>query len=163
MIVFDLICNDAGHQFEGWFSSTTDFEEQQKSGLIDCPVCGCTEVKKALMAPNVGSKSNQSSGAPRQVVSEQRTPAPAVSNGPELTAEMKQLVTKVAEAQAKLLEKSEWVGDKFADQARDMHYGDEEEKPIHGTATAEEAQDLADEGIAVAPLPLPIVPPESKN
>ena len=163
MIVFDLICSAGAHQFEGWFSSTTDFEDQQKSGLINCPVCGCSEVKKALMAPNVGSKSNQSSGdAPKPAIAPDN-PAPAVSSGAEMTAEFKELVTKVAEAQAKLLEKSEWVGDKFADQARDMHYGDQEEKPIHGTATREEAEELADEGIAVAPLPLPVVPPESKN
>jgi hypothetical protein len=73
------------------------------------------------------------------------------------------MLGKLVKAQAEMLAKSEWVGDKFADRARDIHYGDAEEKPIHGTASQEEVSDLAEEGIAALPLPLPVIPPESKN
>ena len=85
-----------------------------------------------------------------------------LSNQP-MPPEVQQALNKLAEAQAKALKKSTWVGDKFAETSRKMHYGETDEKPIHGQASLEEAQSLVDEGIAVAPLPFPVAPPDKLN
>jgi hypothetical protein len=145
MIVFDLRC-DGGHVFEAWFGSSTDYAEQQARGLVRCPLCDSETVDKAVMAPNVAAKGNQRSPA-----------APAVPDA------MKSALAALAKAQAKALEGSEWVGSQFADRARAMHLGEETTAPIHGQATVEEARALVDEGVAVAPLPLPVVPPSARN
>ena len=164
MIVFDLMCVDQGHRFEGWFGSSRDYEDQQNRGLLDCPVCGSANVGKAAMAPNVGRKGNQlpAFAKPADDQSETKAPAP-VSNKAPVPAEYRQIIGELAKAQEKLLASSEWVGDKFADRARDIHYGEADEKAIHGTASKEEVAELVEEGIAALPLPLPVLPPDSKN
>ncbi|MEP3226896.1 MAG: DUF1178 family protein [Parasphingorhabdus sp.] len=169
MIVFDLICRDGGHQFEGWFGSSSDYESQQAAGLIDCPTCGCTAVDKAVMAPNVAMKANQRNQTP--VVSGEANDglsAPAEKVKPAakavaVPAEYQELVTKLAKAQAKMLEKSEWVGGNFPEKARAIHYGEENDTPIHGTASEDDVAELEDEGIDVMPLPLPVTPPDAQN
>ena len=159
MIVYDLIC-DHGHRFEGWFGSSGDFAEQRESGLLACPECGSAEVEKAPMAPAVPAKGNsRSDAAPAEVAESDQHP---VSNTP-MPAEVKNALAALAKAQAKALEKSTWVGDKFAEKSRAMHYGEADETPIHGQASAEEAKGLIDEGIAVAPLPFPVAPPDKLN
>jgi hypothetical protein len=160
MIAFDLICKAGAHRFEGWFGSSSDYEQQQTDGLLLCPVCGDCVIEKAVMAPNVGRKGNQ---APAPKVSGDAKEALAVANMPEMPAEMVEAIGKIAQIQAKMLEKSVWVGDRFAVEARAIHYGDAPDRIIHGNATVEDARDLHEEGIAVAPLPLPYVPPEAKN
>ena len=140
MIVFDLRCADA-HVFEAWFGSSAAYEDQRARGLIACPVCGGTDVAKAVMAPNVSPKGNAA-------------PPPAL---------VKAAMAKLAAMQAKALEGSEWVGARFPERARAMHAGDAPEAPIHGQATLAEAKALAEEGVPVAPLPLPVVPPEARN
>lgn len=163
MIVFDLICGEGAHIFEGWFSSSEDFEGQCAQGLVACPICGCGDIEKAMMAPNVGAKSNsQNSVPPPRSSGEQSDSMPAVHTA-KLPAEYQELIGKMAEAQAKILANSEWVGIGFADQARDIYYGDAEERPIHGIASAKEASDLEEEGIEIAPLPLPVIPPKTQN
>jgi hypothetical protein len=142
VIVFDLKCGHA-HVFEAWFGSSAAYEEQRASGMIACPLCGDTGVEKAVMAPNVGAKGNAAAAPP-----------------PEM---MKAAMAALADAQAKALEGSEWVGMKFADRARAMHLGEETHAPIHGQATPEQAKALAEDGVPVAPLPLPVVPPEARN
>ncbi|WP_108810830.1 DUF1178 family protein [Sphingorhabdus sp. Alg231-15] len=168
MIVFDLVCRDGGHQFEGWFGSSTDYEKQLQAGLIDCPSCGCTSVDKAVMAPNVGIKGNQRAGS-QPVTTNAQEPASAdevgqsVSNQVAVSAEYQELIGKLAQAQAKMLEQSEWVGSDFPEQARAIHYGEKDIVPIHGTASAEDAAELEDEGIELTQLPLPVTPPEEQN
>lgn len=154
MIVFDLHC-DNGHRFEGWFGSSTDYDSQKARGLVSCPNCGSAEVGKAPMAPAVGAKGNSRS---------EITPVKAeqLSNTP-MPPEVRTALETLAKAQAKALESSTWVGEKFAEKARSQHYGDAEETPIHGKATREEAQELAAEGIAIAPILFPIAPPEELN
>lgn len=167
MIVFDLICRDGGHKFEGWFGSSNDYDAQQKAGFISCPACGCNHVEKALMTPNIGVKVNQSSIVAEQSrksvkdSSEQR--ASAISNSGQVPADYQEMISKLANAQEKILKKSEWVGDKFAEKARAIFYGDADEKLIHGTATQKDAADMVEEGIDIAPLPIPITPPKLKN
>ena len=138
MIVFDLSCAQS-HVFEAWFGSSTDYDEQQARGLLTCPLCGSGEVTKAPMAPAVRT----GGGAPQ--------PDP------------KRMLQALAAAQAQALEGSTWVGGKFADQARAMHLGEAEHRPIHGQATKTEAKALIQEGVPIAPLPLPVVPPDEAN
>ena len=135
MIVFDLRCRDSGDIFEAWFKSSADFEEQAARGLVQCPVCQSASVEKAPMAP--------------------RLPAKASGDGPPLA--------QLAALQAKILKDSEWVGDRFAEEARSIHLGETKARPVHGSATAAETKSLIDEGVPVAPLPLPVVPPNQVN
>lgn len=137
MIVYDLLCAPGGHVFEAWFGSSGDYDDQRARGLLSCPLCGSDEVGKAPMAPAV-----RPSGT---------------ATGPQA------MLAALAAAQARALEKSTWVGTGFADQARAMHLGEAEHRPIHGEASLAEAKSLADDGVPVAPLPLPVVPPSEAN
>jgi hypothetical protein len=143
VIIFDLRCAPQGHVFEAWFGSTEDYEEQRARGLVACPICGAGEVDKAPMAPRVGAKGS-------------RNEAPA----PEA---VKAVLAGMAAAQEKMLAGSDFVGQRFADEARAIHLGDAQARAIHGQATPQEADDLREEGIPVAPLPFPVPPPETKN
>ncbi|WP_315764320.1 DUF1178 family protein [Sphingomonas sp. Y38-1Y] len=151
MIVFDLRCG-TGHVFEAWFGSSAAYEEQRAGGLVECPMCGDRGVEKAVMAPNVGAKGNQRSAVP--------APAPSETPSPEA---IKAALAAMAAAQAKALETSQWVGAAFVDKARAMHLGDAPQAPIHGQATLADAKALVEEGVAIAPLPFPVVPPETRN
>ncbi len=160
MIVFDLHCAQ-GHRFEGWFSSSSDFDEQQSRGLVSCPQCGSAKVGKAPMAPAVPAKGNQKAEMlpePASATNSEQT----VANAP-MPAEVKQALSKLAEAQTKALKNSTYVGKDFAEQSREMHYGERDEALIHGQASLEEAKALAEEGVPVAPLPFPIAPPDELN
>jgi hypothetical protein len=154
MIVFDLSC-DGGHRFEGWFRSSDDFAVQQGEGLVSCPQCGSEAVDKAPMAPAVPRKGNQLPVVPQQGKQ-------AMARGP-MPPEVAEALHKLAEAQARALKESKWVGDSFAEQSREMHYGERDPETIHGQATAEEALELFEEGIPVAPLPFPVAPPDELN
>lgn len=147
MIVFDLKCG-GGHVFEAWFGSSADYEDQQARKLVECPICGSGTVGKAVMAPRLGKTAAED--APLPV---------AAASAPD----MKAVLGAMAQLQAKMLEKSQWVGRRFADEARAIHLGETEHRPIHGEATPAEASALADEGIEVMPLPLPVTPPEQSN
>ncbi|AKH41647.1 hypothetical protein FHS61_002137 [Altererythrobacter atlanticus] len=160
MIVYDLNC-DSGHRFEGWFGSSEDYDRQYQAGLLTCPHCGSAVVNKAPMAAAVPRKGNQQ-GAIRQSAESAGAEQRDVSNVP-LTPEVAQALEKLAQAQAKALEKSTWVGNAFAEQSRAMHYGEQDAKAIHGQASLEEAKALIDEGIEIAPLPFPIAPPDELN
>ena len=155
MIVFDLECRSGGHRFEGWFGSSDDFAHQQERGLVNCPECGSVDVGKAVMAPNVGRKGNQAGAVPAR--------REAVSNGPPMPPEAMAMMRKLAQMQAEALKGSKWVGDRFAEDARAMHYGEREMESIHGQATLDEAKALHEEGIAVSPLPFPVAPPGKAN
>ncbi|KRC78183.1 DUF1178 family protein [Sphingomonas sp. Root241] len=152
MIVFDLKCS-GGHVFEAWFGSSAAWEEQRAAGLVACPICGNGEVAKAVMAPNVGAKGNSRTAAPATAPSGEAPPPEVVKAAMEM----------IASAQTKMLETSQWVGTAFTDKARAMHLGDEPAAQIHGQATPEQAQELVEEGVPVAPLLVPVVPPERCN
>lgn len=142
MIVFDLRC-PGDHVFEVWFGSSDAYEDQRARGLIACPTCGSVDVTKAVMAPRVAAKGN-SAHAPAQL-------------------DPQALLHAIAGAQAAALKKSRWVGKNFADEARAIHAGDKPDALIHGQATREEARALIDDGVPVAPLLVPVVPPEALN
>jgi hypothetical protein len=115
-----------------------------------------TDVAKAVMAPNVAAKANQRS----EVVPASPAAAPKRMPPPEM---VKAAMAALASAQAKLLEQSKWVGTGFAEEARAMHLGETPAAPIHGQATLEQAKELIEEGVPVAPLLLPVVPPKACN
>ncbi|WP_294391843.1 DUF1178 family protein [uncultured Sphingomonas sp.] len=150
MIVFDLACVQ-GHVFEAWFGSSEDYEDQRRRRLLACPICGTERVEKAVMAPNVAPKGNQ-----------RRETLPMRSNTPA-PAEIRAMLAALAKAQAKVLEGSEDVGRRFTQEARAMHEGEADRRPIHGQATHAEAKALAADGVPVMPLPLPIVKPEQAH
>jgi hypothetical protein len=151
MIIFDLRCFNA-HVFEAWFGSSDDYADQQKRGLLSCPVCNDRHIEKALSPINVGAKSNQKINLPAK-----RAPSNVVAHG-EATdipspEQMKTMMQAMAEIQAKVEASHEDVGDKFVDEVRAMHHGEIDERPILGDATAADAEALQDEGIDVMPLP----------
>ena len=152
MIVYDLSCPE-GHRFEGWFGSSADFEDQRARGLLACPSCGTSNVSKAPMAPAVPAKGNA-----RQEVLPPEASQP-MANTP-MPKEVQKALKALAKAQAEALKHSTWVGDKFAEETRKMHYGERDEAPIHGQASLAEAKSLIDEGVPVAPLPFPVAPPD---
>lgn len=162
MIVFDLQCGPQGHRFEGWFASTADYDSQQARGLVSCPVCGANEVSKAVMAPNVGRKGNQVSVSAAKTEVPELSSVHPLANTP-LPPEAVAMLKAVAAMQTEALKSSTWVGEKFADDARAMHYGEKDVAPIHGRATLQQAQELAEEGIPVAPVLVPVIPPEETN
>lgn len=171
MIAFDLRCA-AGHVFEGWFRTAADFDAQAERGLIACPTCGDQSVSKAVMAPHVGRKGNQISvmpPAPPPVAASAIPPAsspaaaPMMAGGNTLPPPLAAMAAALAAAQAEALPRSTWVGDQFASRARAMHDGTEEPALIHGQATRAEADALLDDGIAVLPLLVPVVPPDQQN
>jgi hypothetical protein len=166
MITYDLRCS-AAHIFEGWFASSAAFDTQQTNGMLCCPVCGDGLISKAPSAPFIARKSNQSSriSAPEDKIAndENTEPSLPVSNAPQVPQAMTHLMEKLASAQIEVLKNSEWVGRKFADEARAIHYGEIQARQIHGEASLEEAEALAEEGVGIAALPLPFIPPQAKN
>ncbi|MBO9670199.1 MAG: DUF1178 family protein [Sphingobium sp.] len=160
MISFDLKCTH-DHVFEGWFRSSGDYEDQRGKRQVACPVCGSADVAKAVMAPAVAAKSNRRGSAPAGTV--EAPPSVAMASGSPDQAKLEQMLGALAQAQAEMLEKSQWVGDKFAEQARAMYYGEAEQAPIHGTTNAREARAMMEEGVPVAPLIVPVAPPESTH
>ncbi len=153
MIIFDLKCSPQGHVFEGWFGSSADFEEQRERGLLTCPICSSAEVLKAPMAPAVPAKGNRVSATPLPT-------SDLFSSAPD---EVKAVLAAAAAVQKKLLEASEAVGDRFADEARAIHFGEAAARPIYGRATRREAESLVEEGVPIAPLPFPVVEPGEEN
>lgn len=142
MKVLNLQCSQH-HVFEGWFGSEDDFQGQLQRGLVECPMCGDTGVAKLPSAPrlNLGA---QPEPAPAQ------QPASDVVSLPE-AALQKAWLKMVRHVMAH----TEDVGEKFAEEARRIHYGETEERGIRGQASAEETQALLEEGIGVLPLPIP--------
>lgn len=148
MKVLDLRCSH-GHGFEGWFASNEAFETQLSAGLVECPVCADTRIVKLLSAPrlNLGNaKAPADAAAP--------SGSPASPGKPQLPAEMSP-EARWMRAVREVLAKTEDVGERFADEARKMHYGEAEERGIRGQATREQTEALLEEGIPVMPLPIP--------
>jgi hypothetical protein len=137
MKVLNLQCAQ-GHGFEGWFASHEAFESQLAAGLVECPLCSDTKITKLLAAPrlNLGAS---------------KPPADVPAKAPEEGSPD----ARWLQAMRKVIEETEDVGDRFADEARKMHYGEKEERGIRGQTTPEQAQSLIDEGIPVFALPLP--------
>ena len=135
MIRFSLIC-DRDHEFEAWFRNNDDFDRQKKRGFVDCPTCGSKKVGKALMAPAVSTGRSQEKIA--LAMNEAQKNA---------MAEMKALSEKMRE-------NADYVGDKFAEEARKIHFGETEARGIYGEASPDEARSLAEDGVEFMPIPV---------
>lgn len=160
MIRYTLRC-ERDHTFESWFQSSSAYDSQVKRKLVTCPACGSAKIEKAIMAPRIVGKKGRGRATP--------PPEPAVATAPEaapsgptslLMAQEKELRTKLKELRDHIVKNADNVGERFANEARAMHYGDKEHRPIYGEASPEEAKLLIDEGIEVSPLP---TLPEDRN
>jgi hypothetical protein len=145
MIVFDLLCGE-GHRFEGWFGSGADFASQRDRGLISCPTCGSAKVSRVPSA----TRANLGAPAPKNAPAQPAKTPEMQGKDPFAIAQM--LYSRMLD---ELLTKSEDVGRDFPDEARKIFYKQSEARAIRGQATNQEHQDLVDEGIPVARLPLP--------
>jgi hypothetical protein len=141
VIRFSLICEHE-HEFEAWFRSSDDFETQKKRGFVDCPACGSSKVQKALMAPAV------STGRKQEKI--------ALAMGEA----QKEAMAQLKALSQKMRENADYVGDKFAEEARKIHFGETDARGIYGEATPEEAKSLAEDGVEFLPIP---VFPDDRN
>ena len=156
MIRYQLQC-EKEHGFEAWFRNSEAFDKQVKRKQVTCPECGSTKVSKAIMAPNVGVKSNKKSSLPVPAGPSAPMPEPADPRVAEARREVMAAMRKLRKA---VEDNAEYVGPKFAEEARRIHYKEAEEKGIYGEASTEEVKELTEEGIDIYPLP---VLPEDQN
>ena len=156
MIRYNLRC-EKGHAFESWFQSSAAYEAQEKRELVSCPSCGSVKVERAIMAPQIVTRKGREPAAPAPA-----TPAETAGSEstPLLMAQEVELRTKLKELRDHIVKNADNVGERFPNEARKMHYGDIEHRPIYGEASAEEARALIDEGVEVSPLP---VLPDDRN
>ena len=140
MIAYNLICAD-GHEFEGWFKDSAAYDAQAKKGVLSCPICGDDDVKKAIMAPAVNTSVTKAKG--RQEVMPPNVAKPDPQKLRQFMAGYRKFVE----------ENAEYVGPKFPEEARKIHYGESEDRHIYGESTLGEARELIEEGIQIAPVP----------
>jgi hypothetical protein len=144
MILYQLQC-EAEHGFEAWFRNSAAYDEQAERGLLSCPACGSSKITKSLMAPRIaGTRQNaQSDPVPAKAGAKQ------VQASPEAAALRRQLL----ELRSKIEESYDYVGPRFAEEARKIHYGETDPKGIYGETSADEAKALKDEGIEFGSVP----------
>ncbi len=173
MIRYALQC-ERGHAFESWFQDSASYDKQAKRGLVTCPTCNSSKVEKSIMAPQIprkGRSTEQRVGEEKAArarsrakttAAESPTATPAKHDAPEpvMLAQERELRAKLKELRDHIKANSDNVGDQFPEQARKMHYGEIEHRPIHGEASPKEAKELIEEGVDVMPLP---VLPEDRN
>jgi hypothetical protein len=160
MIHYNLRC-ERGHAFESWFQSSSAYESQEKRKLVNCPACGSAKVERAIMAPQVVSKKSRDRKEPAPApVAATSTEVTAPASTPLLMAQERELRVKLKELRDHIVKNADNVGERFPNEARKMHYGDIEHRPIYGEASPDEARALIDEGVEVSPLP---VLPDDRN
>jgi hypothetical protein len=150
MKVLDLHCGQA-HSFEGWFSSEDDFRAQLARGLLECPLCGDKSVTKRPSAPRLNLSGAAAPAAPAS------SGAAAAPTGQSTVAALPPAAMQAAwlRMMREVMARTEDVGERFAEEARRIHYGEADERAIRGQATRQQTEQLLDEGIAVMPLPIP--------
>ncbi len=141
MIRFALRC-EQDHEFEAWFGSSADYDKQKKRGLVECPHCGSKKVDKALMAPSVSTSRRQEKMA--------------LAMG----AQQREAMAQLKALSEKMRENADYVGGKFAEEARKIHFGETEARGIYGEATPDEARSLVEDGVEFMPIP---VFPDDRN
>lgn len=138
MIVFDLLCGN-DHEFESWFQDSAAFEKLSKAGHVSCPVCGDTKISKSLMAPAVAGTKKK--GDSKMAVSA------------KAAQQMGQYMEAVKELREQVEKNCDYVGEKFPEEARKIHYGETEVRNIYGEATESEAEELHEEGVEFQRVP----------
>ena len=151
MIRYQLRC-ELGHPFESWFQSSAAYETQERRKLVSCPACGSSKVERAIMAPQIVSKKDHHGAALAPAA--EAAPAPAPASTPLMLAQERELRAKLKELRDHIVKNADNVGERFPNEARKMHYGDIEHRPIYGEASPDEARALIDEGVEVSPLPI---------
>jgi hypothetical protein len=151
MIHYNLRC-ERGHAFESWFQSSAAYEQQEKRKLVNCPVCGSAKVERGIMAPQIVSKKGRDIVEPAPAAAMPATTTPA--SAPLVMAQEREVRAKLRELRDHILSSSDNVGERFPNEARKMHYGDIEHRPIYGEASPDEARALMEEGVEVSTLPL---------
>lgn len=136
MIKYDLVCKEE-HEFEAWFRDSAAFDEQSAQKKVACPICGSKKVSKAIMAPRVSSKTK------------------AKGKQAMLAGQQAKLAKMMSEFRAHVENTHDYVGEQFPEEARKIHYGETEHRDIYGEASLEDAKELVDEGVPVAPIPGP--------
>ena len=159
MIRYALHC-DHDHTFESWFQDSSAFETQVKRKLVSCPVCNSVKVEKAIMAPQIVSKKGREAAPPAPTPPPAPPAAPEAGSTPLLMAQERELRAKLKELRDHIVKNADNVGERFPNEARKMHYGEIEHRPIYGEASPDEAKALIDEGVEVSPLP---VLPDDRN
>jgi hypothetical protein len=159
MIRYTLACQK-GHSFESWFANSAAYDKQAKRGLVSCPVCGNSKVEKAIMAPKLsGTRKRGAAKAPAAAV---EAPAVDASKAPVamISPQEQEFRAKLKELRDHLTKNADYVGQKFPEEARKMHYGEIDHRSIYGEASPEDAKELHEEGIEFHPLP---VLPDERN
>jgi len=144
MIKYNLICRH-DHTFEAWFSSSSDYDDQRKKRLVQCPYCNSAKVEKAIMAPNVSTSRQKENISAKQK---------------DVMAMMNVAASKIRK---EIEDKCDYIGEKFPDEARAIHYGEKEERAIYGEASRKEAAELKEEGVGIAALPEILAPKPVKK
>lgn len=140
MIRYDLTCEN-GHAFDGWFADSAAYDKLARKKLVECTHCGSVKVEKQIMAPGIPMKSNRKADAAVKL------------STPPTDPRMREMVQMMRELRQHVETNAENVGDKFAEEARKIHYKESEERGIYGSATPDDAKALIEEGITVMPLP----------
>jgi hypothetical protein len=159
MIRYDLRC-ERGHAFDSWFQSSAAYDSQVKRKLVTCPVCGSAKIEKAIMAPQIINKKGREKPVAAPVAEAPVADSTPSEPTPLLMAQERELRAKLRELRDHIVKNADNVGERFPNEARKMHYGDIEHRPIYGEASPEEAKALIDEGVEVSPLP---VLPDDRN
>lgn len=156
MIVYDLRCA-GGHVFEAWFGSRNDYEMQTDRDLVACPFCESTNIERAPSALAISSGAARSN-ADMETGAQTRDGAEPDRSTPPSPEAVKAMLTALAKAQSEAVAKSDYVGSRFAEEARAMHYGEQKHRSIYGETGAGEAKELREEGVAAFPLLFPVRP-----
>jgi hypothetical protein len=159
MIRYALRC-EHDHTFESWFQDSSAYDTQVRRKLVSCPVCNSVKVEKAIMAPRIVGKKGRERAEPAVPAPAAAAPEPAAGSTPLVMAQERELRAKLKELRDHIVKNADNVGERFPNEARKMHYGEIEHRPIYGEASPEEAKSLIEEGVEVSPLP---VLPEDRN
>lgn len=152
MIRYKLKCKK-GHEFEAWFANSAAFDKQEKRGLLSCPNCGTSKVSKALMAPSVSKRKARPAARMVEEPATEQAERPPTKPEVQRVAAHRELAAAMRKLRAEIEAKSEYVGPRFSEEARKIHYEEVPARGIHGEATADEAKALREEGIEFFPLP----------
>jgi hypothetical protein len=159
MIRYALAC-DKGHTFESWFQSSAAYDKQIKADLITCPVCNSSKVEKAIMAPGVVGARKRGDAQPPKLPASPPPSAETASPVAMMSPQEREFRKKLKDLRDHLTKNADYVGQKFPEEARKMHYGEIEHRSIYGEASPEQAKELHEEGIEFHPLP---VLPDERN
>lgn len=157
MIVFNVCCSN-DHEFEGWFADSASFDEQVEAGAVNCPVCGDSNVRKAPSAPRLGGiRKGREEASARAGARAGSNAAPNAAMGPQGPDgdKLREYTTALHDLKKHIEDNSDYVGDRFPEEARKIHYGEADPRAIHGEATPDEARELNEEGVEFHRIPWP--------